>query len=284
MPETVFHAGGEVIIATQTISRGPGTFSAGIYAFSMETGQALWTNHCPAGLRQGPYPITLKAGEDWEGPRLIRERRLITTTGRLLDLFTGEEEGSLPQKEIHRLELEEMERLPPDIRFYSSGEISLEGGRRLCLGSPAKAAQYRVIRKFLPAGMLGPRPGFGRGAPFKLCCLDREKAAQWTFQLDPQQQWMDSNCFAMRLMGDSLLFVCAHLEPHHELSPEGMIVQPALFSLYRLDLQTGRIVTRTQLGHEPLELARIEDHGEDELLISLRTHQSARLMLFSIEG
>ncbi len=151
-PNTLFRIRDGMIVATETLSRGPTTGSFGVYGFELATGRLAWTHHRDGEWRDSPERLELVAEErgwDREGPSRLIPEGVVTGGGRVLDLQTGR---------LLRRQGDGEPREDPDFgvlgkSLFAAGALDLPGLGRL-------PGRHHPDRRF--PGQPGPDRGPGR--------------------------------------------------------------------------------------------------------------------------
>jgi hypothetical protein len=289
MPDAIYAVSREVILAGETVSQGPGTYTAGIYAISWSTGEVLWTHHHAGDHRLRPAHVDLAAAvgdRDRDRVKAVVDDRVITCQGRVLDLETGVQIATISRDELAASPnvggLLGLALHTPAWRFYAEGEVALASGHWLALGDPKTAALYRGMRKLMPKGMTGPRAPFGRGEPLRLHRRGRKGQGRWDYELGTERAWIDSTFYALRLVEPYLYFVYAATEtPHVDLTPPP---NQAHYQLACLELDSGHVVQTLRVGDESATAARIEDADARTILLSVQSARAWRLYAHAVAG
>ncbi len=272
-PNTLFRIRDGMIVATETLSRGPTTGSFGVYGFELATGRLAWTHHLDGEWHRWPERLELVEGErGWErdGPTRLIPEGVVTDGGRVLDLQTGRLLRHLGDGEP---------REDPDFgvlgrSLYAAGALDLPGLGRLYLGTGETLAGVKEQLAEAPMPGLFMMPAhMGRGAPFGFTLESESGRRLWEFDLPPDRFWSDGNYYSYREHGRWIFLVYA--EPTIDagewdrLHSDPFAPRPtADFFVSALDLETGALVASTRIGDLPANLAQIEALDERSLLVS----------------
>ena len=245
-----------VIIATEMRMSGPATYSFGVFAISLETGELLWTSHY-AG--RGGRAL-LKAAASWVGIDFsdcatgVRGSECITAAGRVLDLHTG--------KEL-RLEAPSAGEKWPSLWTLKSPASELY--RR----HPVECGSGRVLRHGLPGAP--KKEGVGPDGSFNLFLSDAQGRPLWSFDMAATGHRIGGNYFSYRFSDGFVYMVVSDRPQTVPIDPRKPLIvkrNPAHYFLWVLDVETGKICQKVQISEEETTRCNLEDLDDRSVLVS----------------
>jgi hypothetical protein len=253
---------GDVIVATETVSFGPGTWSEGCYGVSLTTGQRLWTSHAEGFegrvLRWlDAFPEYLNRGRDT--PVAVVGDEVICRSGRVLSV----RDGRLVRR-ISRDEAKNWEHAPID-RMLAQPEHQLYGTRMGGRNRP-RGARIEGLGWLTHRSNPGERVRDG----FRLYALDDRDRIIWSFDLATTGYRINHcNYHAYRFAGKHVYIVAAE-GPNSRPAPAPYYQEPipTTFHLLALEFTHGTVAQDVVLTPQPTSECRIEDVDAQDVLIS----------------
>jgi outer membrane protein assembly factor BamB len=245
-----------VIIATESRMSGPGTYTYGVFAISLETGKLLWTSHFARRSGRG----LLEAAANWFGIDTVdyasgvRGSECITAAGRVLDLHSG--------KELRREPASAGESWPAFWKLKPPGWHLY--GRH-----PVECGSGRILRHGLPGAP--KKEGVGPDGTFNCFLSDAQGQPLWSFDLAGTGHHIRGNFFSYRLSDGFVYMVVSDRPQSVPIDPaKPMIVKdnPAHYSLWVLEVDSGNICQKFRLTGEETTNCRLEDIDDRALLLS----------------
>src|SRR5579862_3812035 len=245
-----------VIIASEMRMSGPATYSYGVFAISLETGELLWTSHF-AGRGGRAF---LKAVASWFGIDFsdyaagVRGSECITAAGRILDLHSG--------KEL-RLEPPSAGEKWPSFWTLKSPAWQLYGRH------PVDCGSCRILRHGLPGAP--KKEGVGPDGTFNLFLSDEQGRPLWSFDIATTGHHMGGNYFSYRFNDGFVYMVVSDRPQTVPIDPRQPLIvkrNPVHYFLWALDIETGEICQKVQISEEETTCCRIEDLDERSVLVS----------------
>jgi hypothetical protein len=240
--DTVCGLADGVVVASETVSRGPGTWSEGCYGISLATGELLWTSH----------------GEDGkDSPAAIQGNEVVCRSGSVVSISNGHLLRRISCDERRAIEEEYIFGDPSDAMIlYSRGRYPNARRRRVWLDGVGWLTLARKPRQW--------------NTSFLLSATDSAGAVIWAFDLATTGYVMNHfNYFASRLVGRHV-YVIASEGPNSRRLPAPRYVQPipTRFHLLTVELERGTIVQDVYLSDQPVTECRIEDADDRAVLVS----------------
>jgi hypothetical protein len=245
-----------VIIATQTVERGPGCTTYGVYAISLETGDLLWTSHIAKRDRRGLLETIFSAiGVDTSDYAAgVRGSECISAAGRVLDIHSGKElRREPPAKATDWPALWKMK--SRELELYRGDPVDCGSGRLLHRGQPGAPK----------------KKGGGPDGVFALFLSDAQGRTLWSFEISTTGHHTHGNYLAFRLIGGFVYILISDWPKPKPGGPNGPLNardNPAHFFLCILDIDTGEICQEIRITDEETIHCRIEDLDDHSLLIS----------------
>lgn len=254
--ESVVGVSEGVIIATESRTSGPGTYTYGVFALSLETGELLWTSHIAKSDRRGLVERIFSAlGVDTsDHARGVRGPECITAAGRVLDVHSGKElRRELPAEAVNW----------PAQWKHNSPAWKLYGRHPVDCGSGL------VLRHGLPGAP--KKEGVGPDGTFNLFLSDAQGRPLWSFDIAATGHHIRGNYFSYRLSGGFVYMVVSDRPQSVPIDPRkpGMVKDnPAHYFLWVLDTNTGSIRQKIQITEKETTRCRLEDLDDRSALIS----------------
>lgn len=243
-----------VIIATETRMSGPGTYTYGVFAVSLDTGELLWTSHTAKGDFRGFAGAVLNwfgiATEDHANG--VRGPECITAVGRVLDIHSG--------KELRRVS-------PPE--DWPAYWKATSPAKTLYERHPVDCGSGRILRHGLPG--TPKKDGSYPDGTFNLFLSDAEGRALWSFDIATTGHHIRGNYFSYRYSNGYLYMMVSDRPQTVPINPRKPLFvkeNPAQYFLWVLDVDTGEICQKIRVTDAEATHCRIEDVDDRAVLVS----------------
>lgn len=248
MTDVSGHAHG-IVVGTEMVSSGPGTYSRGCKAMRIATGALAWeaTPPAPRGLFERfwrSFIIVTEAVSFVDGDEVFLD------SGRVLDLRSGTELRRIDKAKLGALSGAHWKaRMDDDAhRFYVGEPVAFAGGL-LKRGTPGEATPNTLDRT----------------TPLAFYFERADGSIAWRHALDAGLQ-IDGNFHSYRWVPPSVLVIAA---------PRGDAAERA-YRLIEVDARDGSTRAEFALDEAPNADCRIEDADANDLLVSGRRADGTR--------
>ncbi len=231
-------------------SDGPWTAGFGCYGLSLNSGELVWSSHGTGIAGKLSRILDFIPGltnELRDSPSLVADGKVFCSSGRVLNVLTGEAIGRISADEVQRMKPE-----PSDARrLYDSSPGDEQSS--VCVGD-----------LWLSHASEGKQRG-----QWSLVAKTRDQSVAWRFDIKQTGYHIDGNFYSYRLAAPHLYLVLSEEAKYkpHPTRRNTIVPNPTRWHLMCLDLRTGQIVQQVSLGDELLDECRIEDLDEHGLLI-----------------
>ncbi len=243
------HAHG-IVVATEMVSSGPGTYSRGCKAMRVESGALAWeaTPPAPRGLFERFWRSFIIVTETVS---FVDGDEVYLDSGRVLDLRSGTELRRIDKAKLGALSGAHWKaRMDDDAhRFYLGEPVAFAGGT-LKRGAPGEAKPNTL----------------DRATPLAFYLEREDGSIAWRFALDAGLQ-IDGNFHSYRWAPPSVLVVAA---------PRGDAAAGRDYRLIEVDARDGSTCADFALDDAPNAECRIEDVDARDLLLSGRRVDGTR--------
>ncbi len=243
-----------VIIASETRMSGPCTYTHGVFAIGLDTGEMLWTSHTSPSDGRGFVGALMKwfgiATEDHAAG--VRGSECITGQGRVLDVHTG--------RELRRES--PSEDWPA---FWKAKSLA----SNLYSRHPVEIAPGKLLQHGLPEAQK-KEGGFPDGT-FTLFLSDAQGSPFWSFDLAATGHHIRGNFYSYRYSNGYVYMVVSDRPQSVPVDlKKPMIVKdnPANYFLWTLDAVTGQVCQKIPLTEQPTTHCRLEDLDDGALVVS----------------
>jgi outer membrane protein assembly factor BamB len=243
-----------VVIASETRMSGPCTYTFGVFAVSLDTGELLWTSHTAKGGTRGFAGALLSwfgiANEDHATG--VRGSECITAVGRVMDIHTG--------KEVRRVTPTE---------DWPAFWKATSPARALYERHPVDCGSGRILRHGLP-GAPKKVGGFPDGT-FNLFLSDAEGRALWSFDIANSGYHIRGNYFSYRYSNGCVYMMVSDRPQSVPIDPRKPLFvkdNPAQYFLWVLDVDTGQVCQKIRVTEAEATHCRIEDVDDRAVLVS----------------
>lgn len=245
-----------VIIATESRTSGPGTYTYGVFAISLETGELLWTSHIAKRDHRGLVETLFSAiGIDTSDyAKGVRGSECITAVGRVLDLHSG--------KELRREPPSAAENWPA---FWKASSPA----KSLYQRHPVECGLGRMLRHGSPDAP--KKEGGHPDGTFNLFLSDAQGRPLWLFDIATTGHYIRGNYFSYRF-GSGFIYMVVSDRPQSvpidTRKPLFVKDNPAHYFLWVLDVVTGKICQKIRITGEETTRCNLEDLDERSVLVS----------------
>jgi hypothetical protein len=243
-----------VIVATETKTSGPGTYTYGVFAISLETGELLWTSHIAKRDRRGLVERIFSAiGIDTSDHATgVRGSECITAVGRVLDIHTG--------KELRR---------ETDTGDWPAFWKATSPGKTLYGRHPVDCGSDRILRHGVP-GAPKKEGGFPDGT-FNLFLSDAQGQPLWSFDIASTGHHIRGNYFSYRFRESYVYMIVSDRPQSIPIDPRKPLFvkdNPAQYFLWVLDVGSGNICQKIRITENETTRCNLEDIDERSVLLS----------------
>ena len=241
-PNSVSGVVGDVVVATETNSSGPGTWTERCFGLSLATGETLWSSHGDDGR---------------DSPSVVHDVEVLCGSGRVLDARTGRLLRRLSRDEVRAGVRRRFKRPKSDPKaLYWTRMNGIEKGARL------EGIGWLTHRA---------KPGESGRDGFRLYAVDDAGEVAWAFDLATTGYVINHcNYYAYRLAGRHVYVVAAEGPNSRPASaPIYREPVPTTFHLLTVEVERGTVVQSTRLTSQPVTECRIEDVDAAAVLVSI---------------
>jgi hypothetical protein len=242
-----------VIIASQTVSIGPGTWHEGCYGIALDTGLPLWAL-------------------DADAPSLVHEGECVCSSGQIVAARDGRPLRRITPEQVREGELRRFNHHVSDAYAFYRTRIGGRHPKRVRINGVGWLTHRRVPNERVRDG-------------FRLYAIGDPDEVIWSFDLATTGYSIGHcNYFSYRLEGRHVYVVASeNPEPTAARSSGwGRLLPttrkyptpiPAVFHLLVLELSGGTVVQDIRFNDEPVEACRIEDVDDRSILVSVGSRE-----------
>lgn len=246
---------GILVLSEYRGNDGPWGADFGVYRYDLTNGDFLGASHGAGGW--GKFVRLLDWVPDFtnelrQRPVAVRDGKITTDSGRVLDARTGETVGQLAREELEQLSQNVARR--ETLLTVSDKQVALEVGAILKAGTPADPDENKNHYQHRPL-------------QFFRCNAAGE--VEWVFD-GLERGWdtpkMESTRILERFDGDSIVMIVREGSTMAPDDPFKSVAVPCF--LTRLDLKTGEVGPQIPLAPHPLLQVQLHDAWDGKVLVS----------------